>query len=211
MQNKNYLSTIIIVVVIIGVLAFFKMQGGSQKAIANIPEPIQTEARGQTKMTIDDIEATINYLYSYDIDALVVHTKNYSGSGVEAKFAPKDLALAWGDVAAHNKDIDFHWSQSNRWYFWRVKSYDELAPVGNEEDVSRQSSNNHVIAADDAVRSTVKKIRTGDHVHLKGYLINLEATDSKGGIYTWNSSTSRTDSGDHSCELIYVTEASIVN
>jgi hypothetical protein len=60
------------------------------------------------------------------------------------------------------------------------------------------------------VKKSIKKIKTGDHIRLKGYLVSITATDSKGTPYYWNSSTSRNDTGDGACEVMYVTEVNIL-
>ena len=83
-------------------------------------------------------------------------------------------------------------------------------PVGDVENVERSASNNHIIPADDRIKRTVLKIRRGDRVKLEGYLVDVKAADDKGNTFTWNSSTTRTDTGDGACELIYVTKAEIV-
>ena len=76
--------------------------------------------------------------------------------------------------------------------------------------VSIQSANTHVIAADSSVKSVINRIRRGDHVHLKGYLVNIIGMGSGGKSFSWNSSISRTDSGNGACEVFYVTEAKIL-
>ena len=73
----------------------------------------------------------------------------------------------------------------------------------------RHSSNNHLIAADDYVRHQIKKVKVGDRVHIKGYLVDLTAKGEDGKSFSWRSSTTREDSGAHSCELIYATEVEI--
>ncbi|MCR4650877.1 MAG: hypothetical protein K5662_03890 [Lachnospiraceae bacterium] len=202
---------LILIIMLVALVLFIKYKNGERRAYAGIPEPIQTEAEGQTKIYVDDYDVTIDYLYAYDIEALVIGTKKYSEWDIAGKLAPKDLGLAWGDVAAYNDVIDFHWRQSGRWLNWHVDSMEEISEVGGVADVNRQSSNNHVIAADTDVRSTIAKIRRGDHVHLKGYLISLKGVSSEGNTYTWVSSTSRTDSGAHACEVFYVTDARILD
>ena len=185
--------------------------GGSRNSVAGIPAPIQQNAQGEVTKQVDDYNVTINYKASYQIEALVVHTQNYNGSSIADKLAPKDLALAWGTVAQHNEDIDFHWNQSTRWYYWHVNSYEELAPVGTETDVNTQSANNHIIASDDTVAKLVKSIKTGDHIRLTGYLVDVKAEKPDGTYYTWNSSTSRNDTGNGSCEVVYVNKVEFLN
>ncbi|MBQ8118729.1 MAG: hypothetical protein IJ147_11830 [Lachnospiraceae bacterium] len=192
-------------VIVIGLAIVLMGSKGKQRAVAGIKDPLQTEAAGQAKMSADGYDITVNYLYAYDISALVVSTHNYSGSGIGDKLAPRDLALAWGDVAAYNTLVDFHWQQSGRWYSWRVNSDAEIAKVGGIQGVTEHSSNNHLIPADDTVKKQIQKIKVGDYVRIKGYLVNLGGSKPDGTTFYWNSSTTRSDSGAHSCEVIYVT------
>ncbi len=192
-------------VIVIGLAIVLMGSKGKQRAVAGIKDPLQTEAAGQAKMSVDGYDITVNYLYAYDISALVVSIHNYSGSGIGDKLAPRDLALAWGDVAAYNTLVDFHWQQSGRWYSWRVNSDAEIAKVGGIQGVTEHSSNNHLIPADDTVKKQIKRIKVGDHVRLKGYLVNLDGGKADGSTFYWHSSTTRSDSGAHSCEVIYVT------
>ncbi len=212
-KDLSFLKVLIpMILIVVGVIVYLNGStgGNGRRSIPNIPEPKQTEAKGGTDFVVSGYNVHADYLYAYDIEALVVHTKNYYGNDIGAKLAPRDLALAWGTVAQYNSTIDFHWSQHGRWYFWKVNTYEELAPVGTTTDVNIQSSNNHLIPANSSVKKSIKKIRTGDHVRLKGYLVSITATDSSGNPYYWNSSTSRTDTGDGACEVMYVTEVSIL-
>ena len=198
-------------VIVIGLAIVLMGSKGKQRAVAGIKDPLQTEAAGQAKMSVDGYDITVNYLYAYDISALVVSTHNYSGSGIGDKLAPRDLALAWGKVAEYNDRIDFNWSQSGRWYHWSTDSYETLVPVGGVEGVATHSANCHLIATDANVRATIRKIRTGDHVRIRGYLVNCEGVKKDGTYFTWNSSTSRNDTGGGACEVIYTTSAEIID
>ncbi len=200
-----------IVIVIAAVISvYFVYKGGSRRAIPGLSEPVQTQAQGQVKKVVNGYNVDITFLYSYSVDALVVHTKDYSGSGIGDKLSPLDLGLAWGDVAATNKSVDYHWSQSGRWIYWHVDSYADIAVVGSTENVNRQCSNNHIIPASSSVKDTVEKIRRGDRVRLEGYLVNIDAVNPDGAWFEWHTSTSREDTGDGACEVFYVTKAEIV-
>jgi hypothetical protein len=211
-KDLSFLKVLIpMILVVVGVVLFLNGNiGGGRRSIPNIPEPKQTDAKGGTDFVVSGYNVHADYLYAYDIEALVVHTKNYYGTDFGAKLAPRDLALAWGNVAKYNSTVDFHWAQHGRWYYWKVNTYEELSAVGSVDDVNRQSSNNHLIPANSSVKKSIKKIKTGDHIRLKGYLVSITATDSKGTPYYWNSSTSRNDTGDGACEVMYVTEVNIL-
>ena len=206
-NKKLYILILLVLIAVLGILWYFfgGTHADSRRSVSGLSDPIQAEAAGSEQRSVGGYDITIHYLYSYDIDALVVSTHNYSGGSIGDKLAPKDVALAWGPVAEYNDRIDFHWSQAGRWYRWQVKTYDEIAIVGGVDGVTTHSSNNHLIASDSTVKRQIKKIKAGDHVHLTGYLVNIDGRKSDGSTFWWNSSTTRSDSGDGSCEVFYVT------
>ena len=175
------------------------------KAAAGLSDPTQIPATGEVNLKVDEYDVNIKYKASYKIKALAASTKNYSGTSLGDRLSPKDVALIWGTVAENNDKIDFNWSQEGRWYKWYVNDASSMTPVGSESDVNRQSSNNHLIPADDTVKGEIKKIRRGDIVEITGYLVSLRGVTPEGETFDWNSSLTRTDTGAGACELIYVT------
>ena len=70
------------------------------------------------------------------------------------------------------------------------------------------SGNHHTIPANYNVRRALKSIRKNDKVILEGYLVNVNGT-YRGKTVFWNTSLSRSDTGDGSCELFYVSKVRI--
>ena len=180
------------------------------RAISGLKDPVQKETTGGVKKSLDGYDLTIDFKYTYDIEALVISTKDYSPSNIGNKLSPKDLALAWGPVAQVNDKYDFHWRHGSRFYYWNLDSWDDLERIGGESVVTEHSANCHIIPADDEVKKKVKKMKAGDHIRLKGYLVNIDGSTSDGNTFWWYSSTVRSDSGDGACEVIYVTDAQIL-
>ncbi|MBR6939668.1 MAG: hypothetical protein IKH65_02570 [Clostridia bacterium] len=212
MNNSNpYIKIIAVILIAAAVLFIFGNKGGKDDvSVAGLPDPIQTAATGGTEFEAGDYSIKVTYKYAYELDALAISTKDYFGSAMNDLIAPVDVAFAWGKVAEYNDRIDFHWRQSGRWYYWSVDGGEDLSPVGGVDGINQHSANCHLIPADDTVRKTVKSIKTGDHVKLSGYLIDLKGEKADGSYRTWNSSVSRNDTGDGACEVIYVTKISIV-
>lgn len=169
-------------------------------------DPVQGPANGSVQTKAAGYDMTIKFLASYDIKALVVHTHDYKSGDYSSQLAPRDLALAWGPVAEYNNRIDFHWSQSNRWYYWQVNDVKELDPVGGVKGVETHSANNHIVPANDEIRKELMKVKAGDSVEIIGYLVDIHGTKEDGSWASWTSSTSRNDTGDGACEIIYATE-----
>jgi len=211
-SNSSFTKYILLILVVVAALLVFRNTGGdSNNSVSGTADPVQTSATGGTQFEAAGYSVDISYNYSYEIDALVVHTKDYFGSSLSDTIAPVDVALAWGKVAEYNDRIDFNWSQSGRWYYWRTDSYEEIAVVGGEGGVNTHSSNNHLIPADDNIKKLVKSIKTGDHIKITGYLVNVFARKPDGTTFSWNSSSSRNDTGDGACEVIYVTKVEFLN
>ncbi len=147
---------------------------------------------------------TITATDEYEVTALVLARERYRYDR-GAVLAPVDLALAWGPVADPDVHTKIRWSQADRWYRFQMRYEDvRMSPI----EVSRHSANTHIIpnADDPDVADLLLAIRPGNAVHLKGYLVRIEGD----GGYTWNSSRSRTDSGDGSCEIFYVMECELL-
>ena len=154
--------------------------------------PVQVDLQATTFM-LDDYQLTRKA--SFEIRARVLSKEPYYLNRT-ADLAPIDLALGWGEMSdsAVLKQIDI--SQSGRWY--RTK-YD-LPPPISEQQIVFNSSNMHMIPARKDIERSLKKLREGDVVFIRGYLVNV---DHDSGWY-WRSSMSRLDTGDGACELVYV-------
>ncbi|RMH55481.1 MAG: hypothetical protein D6679_11555 [Candidatus Hydrogenedentota bacterium] len=166
--------------------------------------PIQTPVKNQKPyhVKIDEMEWTLVPVYRYRLRGILVSSKSYGGlfSDWRGDLAPMDLAVVWGGLAKDRLYRRLSWSQANRWYYW---SYGSDFPYDNRWIVKR-SSNTHIIPANDEVLKRIKKIKPHQPVDLEGFLVKVQGR--KGSKkYWWNSSTSRSDEGNGSCELMYVT------
>ena len=143
---------------------------------------------------------TITPLESFEIEARVLSTEHYSFDR-EADLAPVDLALGWGKMSDEAILKDIKISQSNRFYFWHVNEF----PIPRRE-IETNSANMHMIPADSIIEKVLEGIKAGQRVKLSGYLVQVDSSDG----WHWKSSLSREDTGNGSCELVYVKSA-IVN
>ncbi|OGX07217.1 MAG: hypothetical protein A2Y03_08580 [Omnitrophica WOR_2 bacterium GWF2_38_59] len=145
-------------------------------------------------------DVSISLLAEFSLDAMVLSKQRYY-FGRDAELAPYDLALGWGPMSNPEVIKDIRISQGNRWYTYRYK----IPPPIPHREISYHSSNMHLVAATKEVAEEIKNVRWGDIIHMEGYLINITGDD---GWY-WNSSLSRSDTGDGACELIWVEKFSI--
>ncbi len=140
----------------------------------------------------------IKPLARYTITARVLHRKTYRFDKAAA-ISPLDFALGWGPMSDPANYQKLSISQEGRWYHY---SYATLPP-GLSRGIAPFSANTHLIPANDDVRKTLLAVRQNETVRLKGYLVC--ATD-KGGN-DWQSSLTRDDTGNGSCEVMWVDEA----
>lgn len=135
---------------------------------------------------------------SYNISARVVSKKYYNDQWA-GKVAPVDFALAWGKLAETEASKHMKYSQKNRWYYF---NYTANCPFSRTY-IYEHSANNHMIPANENVRTGFDSVKAGDLVTLKGYLVYIDGFYNGKKVY-WHSSLSRNDTGDGSCELFYV-------
>ena len=157
-------------------------------------DPVQTN-HGHTA-TIQYDKYTITSLADFYIKAKVLSRENYY-AGRESELSPIDLALGWGPMSDEAVLEKIEITQSGRWYRWNAK---EL-PIPRR-DIEIHSANMHMIPANDDVEATLKKIGNGRLVEITGKLVRVEKDDG----WSWVSSLTRMDTGNHSCELVYVEE-----
>ncbi|WP_201315648.1 hypothetical protein [Dyella sp. EPa41] len=112
-----------------------------------------------------------------------------------ARLAPVDLALGWGRMSDSEVLKDITVSQENRFYHWHVDHF----PIPRRE-IETSSANMHMIPADDGVRHELERVRTGEIIHLEGFLVDASRPDG----WHWRTSMTREDTGNGACELVYV-------
>lgn len=163
-----------------------------------IQEPIQENIPYEYMISINGKEGSVDLelLATYEIVAQVKSIKDYSDD-FTSQISPRDFALAWGDVNMPSIDNYVHYRQNERWYYFTVSS---KAPV-SAEYVDYYSANTHIIPANPTILETVRSVQTNDRITMKGYLVNAYF---KNGY--WQSSLTRSDTGDGSCEIMYVTD-----
>jgi hypothetical protein len=140
-------------------------------------------------------EFMVSPLAGFSIEARVLGREDYRFD-TGASLSPTDLALGWNAMA--NPDIyrRLDISQSNRWYFYRWGAEGPPLPV---DEIVRSSANMHLIPGNEAVAQAMARVRPEQTVRIQGWLVEVQREN-----YLWRSSTTREDSGDGACELIYV-------
>ena len=63
----------------------------------------------------------------------------------------------------------------------------------------------HMVPANDAIESRLKKLRPGQLVTAGGWLVDIRGP----GGFSWNTSLRRDDTGNGACEIVYVEELKV--
>ncbi|WP_243301421.1 hypothetical protein [Geothrix oryzisoli] len=187
---------------LIGVLGLWWWGGRARPQPAGIlaPEdPVQTSPEAATAWTFHD--HLLTPLAAFEIRARVLSVERYRFDR-PAELSPVDLTLGWGPMSDSRVLEAFTIEQRDRWYFWRAAHM----PIPEAEVISH-SANMHMIPADEGIARRLKAARVGQLVHLKGQLVRADGKDG----WHWVSSLSRTDTGDGSCEVIWVQSATVAD
>jgi hypothetical protein len=96
----------------------------------------------------------------------------------------------------------FRISQGGRFYSWMPRQ--QQLPIPRQV-VIEHSANTHVIPANRAMRRQLERLRVGQVVHLRGFLVDGVRDD---GAYIHTSMT-RSDSGPGACEVMLVEQAEV--
>ena len=176
-------------------------------SLTNLPEPLQTICENQT-VTVSglDYTAEIQYKASYSIYGRVVAKKYYLPTSAKNKLSEYDLGLTWGMLSdpSHDNDISYKHEQERRLTVRASQSL--VAKLGGSTGLTRSLSNNHLLHSNEDILKALRNVQLNDYIHIEGYLVYVNIYyNNSSSYYVWNSSLSRTDSGDGGCEIIYVT------
>lgn len=162
-------------------------------------DPTQTAPEPDTPWTFKGHRITP--LARFEIHARVLSAERYRFDRASA-LSPVDLALGWGPMSDSRVLEAFSIQQRDRWYFWHA----ERLPIAASEVITH-SANMHMIPATDPVRRRLLAARAGQVITLRGQLVRVDGDDG----WHWVSSLSRADTGDGSCEVIWVESATLAD
>ena len=106
----------------------------------------------------------------------------------------KDICVVWGNNVMSNdyRQVEYHSGD--------FVCYFRYGP--GIQFVHNQLSNSHLLSDDASVRDRISKVNIGDQIHLSGMLVNYRPLGKNIG---WrNSSTTRNDTGNGACEVVFV-------
>lgn len=175
----------------------FWLGGGRQEPSGPVPvfpEPTQTDLP-EIAVPFTHLGWRVTPVASYQIDAFVLLSERYRWDDLAA-LSPVDLALSWGMASDPHVVEQMDMIQSRRFLHWRIQLDTGLDPG----EISRSSSNVHIIPASPDLEEVVLDFEAGDRVHLEGWLVDLEDPDGR----VWKSSQTRSDVGAGACEIFFI-------
>lgn len=137
---------------------------------------------------------TITPLARFALRARVLGTERYRFDRA-AELSPVDFALGWGPMSDSRVLERITIQQRDRWYFWSTPQL----TIGADA-VGTHSANMHMIPATGRIRDRLLAVKPGQLIGLEGQLVRVDGKDG----WHWVSSLSRADTGDGSCEVIWV-------
>ncbi len=133
----------------------------------------------------------------YDITARVLRKEIYRTDGA-ASLAPVDLAVGWGPLSDTRIVDRLEFSQMGRFFYWKPKDFATF-PLGPEALITN-GAQMHLIPSTKELDGRIRRLRPGQIAIIGGYLVDVRGT----GGFTWNTSLTRTDTGDGACEIVWV-------
>ena len=178
-----------------------------------LEEPQQLAVKAQPlRASVNGVDYSIQPKFSYDLHGLVVSLHD---SDTWWDYAHRE----WGD---HINVVDFCvvWGENVRRDAYRAPSYwnDQWTcfyqPSTREQADAFDPtaiSNNHLVTDAPEVARELRRVRIGDQVHFRGYLVDYSILKGGAPAGTRVSSIVRTDTGPGACEVVYVEAFEILN
>lgn len=168
-------------------------------------EPLQSSIHPYTETVwYEGAKAELTSDSLYTISARVQSTRAYDDEiGI---IIPYDFLLSWGEMADESVSGSLNWEQANRRGTVSGTIGGSGGPDLSSQYVVSHVSNNHLIPADESIRSALESVKPGDMVRIGGRLVDVRAFVTDGQSLSVTTSKSRDDQGDGACEVIYVEE-----
>jgi hypothetical protein len=158
-------------------------------------EPFQRILPSATALNLKGY--TMNPVAEYRVKARVLLTDTYYWSP-GADISPIDLTLGWKEMSDSANFSKIPLGHGYRNYSFWVSDVRTLPlPIPT---ILLRSANMHLIPASTTIKRKLFEVKPNDIVLLEGKLVNLTKADG----WSWNTSLTRTDTGDGACEIMYV-------
>jgi hypothetical protein len=215
MKTNKIIKLMLLVGVVIFVMAIFKKNKlpGIDEIFENLfTDPIQTETNiAPFEVRKDKFIYRIEPLYNYELYGLVVSYNDsskwydYYHKQSNDFINIKDIGVLWGENIK-NEIYKYMTFSSGSWTLYCDFKSGTTREIWSKFK-NECMSNNHLLPGSSEIKDTIKEVRKGDQIYLKGYLVKYSHSgwDSPRGT-----STTRADTGGSACETIFVTEFEIL-
>lgn len=179
--------------------------GNINKEKLLLTEPLQEDLSNEDLKTFVKEEFTITPVKRYRISARILRRENYHFSEAH-EILPIDLVLGWNIMSDLKtiKDNNIDISQSNRFYYWKIPSFEKIT----REMIEINSANVHIGAINKEIKNELENLDKNDLIYFEGYLVNV--VNNKNG-YRFVSSLTRKDTGAGACEVFLITKVVKIN
>jgi hypothetical protein len=169
--------------------------------------PMQTSVNEDAfGVALNGVDYRIEPLFDYELYGLVVSFQHHNPERMlherwNDHLNVADLCVVWGrNAQTLDLSVFEFWNGQFTCYFRTQdqSAWQQFDPHG--------ISNNHLLTADDYLRSQIDRVQVGDQIRLRGQLANY----SHGGGFSRGTSTVRTDDGNGACETVYVRDFQIL-
>ena len=143
----------------------------------------------------------ITPLAEFNFEARLLSVAWYS-YGREATLSPVDLAIGWGRMSDSAVLDSMQYTHGGRFFRYRWK----LKPPIPLAEITRSSTNVHVIPARPELLKQIEALTTGSKIQARGVLVQVNAPDG----WFWKSSLTREDNGAGACELLWLTDLAVI-
>jgi hypothetical protein len=172
-------------------------------------EPIQEVSTGRPFTTvIKGFTYALTPKATYDISGLVV--SQHRGDALfnlGHKQDPgniKDVCVVWGEAVTNGsyRKVSFSSGEFTCSFSWSGAVTPPFVP--------EKASNNHLIPANRLIAKQIRAIQVGDQIRMSGLLVDYKVNKNGQDIFTRQTSLTRGDTGNGACEILYVTDLSVV-
>ena len=207
-MNKQLIIFVIIVIAAGLVYYYVNKPVSTRNSYSDIvtwSDPIQNNdiSIADINIKISNGDITLIPRAKYRIAAKVLSKLRYK-DGWLGKISPYDLVLGWGGLTEPELKKSIQYSQMGRFYTY--KNY--YNTQYDEKYISTHSANCHMIPANSNIKKTLYSLKKNTIVEIEGFLVDVRG-DYKRRKVNWNTSLTRTDKGNGSCEIIYVEKIKI--
>ena len=200
--------------VVFGVTYFLQHKYPNSETISSQTkiDPIQTETDLLPfSITSENTQYTLTPLYTYELNGLIVtdydaqNPLDFMHKRSNDSINTNDICVIWGENLSDNLHMRSSFKHGEFTCYYQVDNY-----VDYQKLKPSQLSNNHLIPANEEVHKRIDNATPGDEINLKGYLVKYKWSNDEGQSLERDTSTSRDDTGNGACEVIYVTDYQII-